>query len=54
MEIEAKLKELGSSTIFKRGGVGGGCVNDAYEYDTDKGKFFVKVMIIIYYYKNKY
>ncbi|XP_072163770.1 ketosamine-3-kinase-like isoform X1 [Diadema setosum] len=42
--MEKLIKEAVNASRIKRfGGGGGGCISDGQSYDTDKGKYFVKV-----------
>nr|XP_054749571.1 ketosamine-3-kinase-like [Lytechinus pictus]XP_054749572.1 ketosamine-3-kinase-like [Lytechinus pictus]XP_054768893.1 ketosamine-3-kinase-like [Lytechinus pictus] len=42
--MEKILKDaVGATTIKSMGRAGGGCISDGQSYDTDKGKFFVKI-----------
>lgn len=40
--VEAICKEVGVDRITSVTGIGGGCINNAFRYDTDEGAFFVK------------
>jgi fructosamine-3-kinase len=47
--IEKELIELDiCKTILEKKSIGGGCINNASRYTTDKGNFFVKVIYIDY------
>ena len=45
-EVEEALKELGCTTIHNKTSVGGGCISQAFTYNTDNGKYFVKVCFL--------
>jgi len=42
-DITKELEKIGVKEVQKVSSVGGGCINDAYLYETDKGPFFVKM-----------
>ena len=47
-EMGQRLKEeMSCNTVSTADNIGGGCTNQAYVYDTDRGKFFVKVSVRI-------
>lgn len=45
-EVEQALEEELGCSIQNKTSVGGGCISNGYSYNTDKGKYFVKVCLL--------